>query len=303
MAISSIPYNVLSVKSNKALANGTINSSDEQTAADLEKQIQKNKEASVDYQIIKRMIAADPRDSTGNRDKSFEAKNAAVNKEDQLDSISISAEAEQTSRTSFSVENTGVGQAVNSVINRREQASLSVSMSSETGAENVQKKDPLALDLNGNGLQTTGVEKGVLFDVDGDGSKEQTSIITGGDAFLAYDKNGNGVIDNGKELFGDSNGYQHGFAELASYDDNQDGKIDASDSIFNQLKLLTYNQNGEQELVALNKTNIASINVNYSDHNQSINQYDTIAQLGQFEYKNGQKGIAGDLLLGYKNLV
>ena len=149
-------------------------------------------------------------------------------------------------------------------------------------------------------MQTTGVNDGVFFDIDGDGHKEKTSVVTGGDAFLAYDKDGNGVIDSGKELFGDSNGDEHGFAELSRYDENQDGKIDASDSIFDKLQLLSYNKKGEQHLSYLKNADIASFNLSYTNQNQAINQYDTIAQVGQFEYQNGQKGIAGDLLLGYK---
>ncbi len=155
------------------------------------------------------------------------------------------------------------------------------------------------LDLNGDGLRTTGVENGVLFDINGDGIKEKSSFVSGGDAFLTYDKNGNGMIDGAKELFGDSNGYQHGFAELASYDENKDDKIDSSDAIYDQLQLFSMDNNQQQQLSSLNESGIASISTGYSDHNQAINQYDTIAQIGEFEYKNGQKGIAGDLLLGH----
>ena len=151
-----------------------------------------------------------------------------------------------------------------------------------------------------NGFQTTGVYQSVLFDIDGDGVKEQTSFVSGGDAFLAYDKNGNGVIDNGKELFGDSNGYEHGFSELSSYDDNHDGKIDISDRIYSDLQLFSLDDKGQQQLNSLGSSHIKSINLSYTDHKEVLNQYDSIAQIAQFEYDNGKKGSAADLLLGYK---
>jgi len=210
--------------------------------------------------------------------------------------LSISDQAENLSREAFQNDETSANSKQS--IGSNEQARLSVSRSA--GEEEIQKSDPLALDLNGDGLHTTGVENGVLFDIDGDGKKEQTSFVTGGDAFLAYDRNGNGVIDGATELFGDSNGYQHGFAELAAYDDNQDGKIDQSDAIYDQLQLFSLDKNSQQQLSGLSESNIASINIAYTDHHQAINQYDSIAQIGQFEYKNGQQGVAGDLLLGHK---
>ena len=59
--------------------------------------------------------------------------------------------------------------------------------------------------------------------------------MTGGDAFLAIDRNGNGSIDDGTELFGDQNGAAHGFAELAKFDSNHDGVINAQDDDFDKL--------------------------------------------------------------------
>ena len=55
------------------------------------------------------------------------------------------------------------------------------------------------------------------------------------------------MIDSGKELFGDNNGFAHGFTELTSYDDNKDGKIDAADAIYDKLKLLSVDKDGNQQ--------------------------------------------------------
>jgi len=295
MAITSISQDALSLGSLSLDKNNLLSAetkkSEAKEATDIEEQVKKNIEASIDYQIIKKTLFKKQADSEDNR-------NIIRNNDDniQADSLSISDQAENLSREAFQNDETSANSKQS--IGSNEQARLSVSRSA--GEEEIQKSDPLALDLNGDGLHTTGVENGVLFDIDGDGKKEQTSFVTGGDAFLAYDRNGNGVIDGAKELFGDSNGYQHGFAELAAYDDNQDGKIDQSDAIYDQLQLFSLDKNSQQQLSGLSESNIASINIAYTDHHQAINQYDSIAQIGQFEYKNGQQGVAGDLLLGHK---
>lgn len=99
-------------------------------------------------------------------------------------------------------------------------------------------KDPLVLDLTGEGPATTGREGGKVFDLQGQGEEAPTSFVTGGSAFLALDRNGNGRIDSGLELFGDQHGAADGFAELARFDANSDGRIDAKDPVYSQLELL-----------------------------------------------------------------
>ena len=106
------------------------------------------------------------------------------------------------------------------------------------------QQDPLILDLDGNGIDITSLQDGRQFDIDGDGNIDQTAWIRGNDALLALDRNKDGKIKNGTELFGDQNGAADGFGELAKFDDNQDGKIDANDTVFSALILLR--ANGEQ---------------------------------------------------------
>jgi len=296
MAIS---YNVLSVQSNKALVQDHKSDPDKQAKTDLDEQVKHNKEASIDYQIIKKTLFR-KKDEYVENDPRNRRKNLESNQANKSDSLSISSEAEGLSKESMNVSNSNVLEAsVNTSIRRSDEMNLTIT-SSGAEVDEVKQKDPLALDLNGNGFETTGIHKGVLFDIDGDGVKERTSFISGGDAFLAYDQNGNGVIDDGKELFGDSNGYEHGFSELSTYDDDNDGKIDSSDAIYSKLKLLSLDEDGQQQLNSLSQMHIKSINLNYSNRNEVINQYDSIAQVGQFEYDDGKKGNAGDLLLGYK---
>lgn len=98
--------------------------------------------------------------------------------------------------------------------------------------------DPVVLDLSGNGINLTPPETGKTFDLNGDGQLERTAWVQGDDALLAMDRNKDGVINSGQELFGEANGGANGFEELARLDENHDGAIDAQDSGFSSLLLL-----------------------------------------------------------------
>lgn len=100
------------------------------------------------------------------------------------------------------------------------------------------REDPLLVDLDGDGPETTGAEGARPFDLKGDGTAASTSFVTGGDAFLALDRDGDGRITSGLELFGDQHGARDGFAELATFDTNGDRRIDATDPIYSRLMLV-----------------------------------------------------------------
>ncbi len=122
------------------------------------------------------------------------------------------------------------------------------------GAENfIRRRDPLTFDLDGDGIETVGIDPNnpILFDHDGDGLKTATGWVKADDAFLVLDRNGNGTIDNGTELFGDSTplllggNAADGFAALQDQDTNGDGQVNANDANFSQLRLWQdLNQNG-----------------------------------------------------------
>jgi hypothetical protein len=159
------------------------------------------------------------------------------------------------------------------------------------------KTDPLALDLAGNGFSTRGLDDSISFDLDGDGQLERISAPSGDDALLALDRNANGRIDNGRELFGDQHGASNGFAELSNFDDNHDGRIDLQDSVFAHLSLLRFDQHGQQQRQSLSAAGISAIDLHAQNVQQALGAYDEIAQLGQFEFDDGRRGQAADLLL------
>ena len=103
--------------------------------------------------------------------------------------------------------------------------------------------DPILLDLNGDGIKTVSVENGINLDHQSDGFAERSAWVSDEDGILFIDKNNNGVIDNGSELFGenyvksDGSNATTGFDALADLDSNNDGVIDSSDTQFSNLKV------------------------------------------------------------------
>lgn len=117
------------------------------------------------------------------------------------------------------------------------------------------KIDPLVLNFNGTAaeLQQTHFE----FDLDADGQTEQVALLKPGNAYLALDKNNDGTVNDGSELFGPSTG--NGFNELANYDEDGNNFIDEADSIYNQLRLWTVDANGNEQLIGLGQKGVGAI--------------------------------------------
>jgi len=128
---------------------------------------------------------------------------------------------------------------------------------------------PLVIDLNGDGVQTLarGATAGT-FDILGNGTPISSGWISRGDGFLAVDSNGNGSIDSIHELFGGL-AKGSGFAQLAAYDSNQDGTVDARDARFAELRIWqdanSNHQTDAGELMTLAQAGVASLKVAYTE--------------------------------------
>ncbi|NLY16166.1 MAG: hypothetical protein GXZ05_07260 [Gammaproteobacteria bacterium] len=168
-------------------------------------------------------------------------------------------------------------------------------------------RDPIILDLDGNGLQTVGLASNIYFDHNGDGILSKTGWVGEGDALLIWDRNSNGLIDNGAELFGDFTPMPdgslapNGFAALAALDANGDGILDASDPAFAELKLwVDSDQNavtGEGELISLTDAGIASLNLGSTLKNQKQSNGNTLAREGSFTRTGGTESAMGEFHL------
>ncbi|MAZ66820.1 MAG: hypothetical protein CMF25_06890 [Kangiellaceae bacterium] len=263
-----------------------------QAQMNLNRSLRENLERDPDYQIVRRMMLHE------------EVSKTELNTTQTVHkaSPSIAIQPEQISRDQIDREQQARAEQVLQQATARFEASLQTSRRMELRVEarndEIKQSDPLVLDLGGNGFQTTGLEQGTRFDINGDGRKEQVSVPTGDDYLLAIDRNNNGRIDDGTELFGDQNGSANGFEELAKYDDNKDGRIDSQDRIFEQLRLVQL-QNQQQQ--SLSEAGIKSLNLGYTNQSQAVGQYDTMAQLGEFERLSGETGSMADLLLANRS--
>lgn len=246
-------------------------------AGELERTLDEGVRASLDYQILRRTLMPDA-------ELPAEAEAAAA--QETAPAPADSAEQAQALATRQVAR-------FDQVLEQRE---LNLSLNSNPAP---QQSDPLVLDLAGNGFSTRGLSDALRFDLNADGRQDRISAPRGDDALLALDRNGNGRIDDGRELFGDQHGAVNGFAELARFDDNKDGRIDAEDMIFNQLSLLHFDASGRQQRTSLAQAGVGAIRLQAKDVNLALGAYDRIAQLGSFEFSDGRQGAAADLLLAH----
>jgi hypothetical protein len=139
---------------------------------------------------------------------------------------------------------------------------------------------PLLIDVNGDGYSLTSAANGVVFDLRANGMPKKFSWTApdSDDAWLALDRNGNGLIDDGSELFGNSTPHSgggrdtNGFKALAFYDlsengGNGDGVIDSHDAVFPRLLVwVDKNHNGVSdagELYSLTQSAITGVLLDY----------------------------------------
>ena len=169
--------------------------------------------------------------------------------------------------------------------------------------------DPLTLDLDGDGIEAiaSNGHKGALFDHDKDGIRTATGWVGKDDGFLVYDRNGDGTVNDGSELFGDNtplkNGERatNGYQALADLDDNGDGKVDAADSAFAKLRVWRdLNQDGisqEGELLTLEEAKVKALNLAHKNGNRDLGNGNTLAEEGTYTDSDGNEKQMGDLNL------
>lgn len=117
------------------------------------------------------------------------------------------------------------------------------------------KIDPLVLNFSGNAAQLT--DQRFAFDLNADGQPENINFVAPGSGFLVFDRNQDGKINNGSELFGPATG--DGFAELAKLDGDKNGWIDENDAAFNKLEVWSRDSSGNDQRQSLAAAGVGAI--------------------------------------------
>lgn len=157
----------------------------------------------------------------------------------------------------------------------------------------VQLMDPLVINLNGGTAEVS--DQKFLFDIDCDGKMDNISLLARGCGFLALDRNGDGKINDGSELFGAKSG--NGFADLAVFDMDGNGWIDENDEIFNHLRIWTKDESGNDKLVALGVAGVGAIYLGHVGTKFSLNSKEdnstnaVVRNSGLFLRENGEAGV------------
>ncbi len=151
--------------------------------------------------------------------------------------------------------------------------------------------DPLVINLDTDIASLS--DQTFYFDIDGDGELDEVSQLGAGSGYLALDKNGDGKINDGNELFGTASG--NGFADLAKYDEDGNGWIDENDAIWEKLKIWCKDENGNDVLYRLADKGVGAIclqnvSTDFTLKGSSGQTQGAIRNSGVFLYENGCAG-------------
>ncbi|MFT7860698.1 MAG: hypothetical protein ABXS93_07160 [Sulfurimonas sp.] len=150
--------------------------------------------------------------------------------------------------------------------------------------------DPLVIQFQDGEIALTDVKTNL--DLNLDGKKEEFSFTRSGSGFLMLDKNGDGIVNDGSELFGPNSG--DGFDDLRIYDRDNNNWIDENDAVFEQLKIWTKDQNGDERYYSLKEAGVGALYL------QSVTtpfemKDGNLAQSSVFLRENGSSGIISEV--------
>ena len=164
-------------------------------------------------------------------------------------------EFESTSFQAQGVVKTADGQEISFSAELNMSRSFVETSSVDVRAGQAALKDPLVLNFSGTAADLGSAT--FRFDLDADGEEDQVSTLGEGSVFLALDRNGDGTVNDGTELFGAKTG--DGFAELSAYDEDKNLWIDENDSVFDKLRVWDVNDSGQSTLIALGQAGVGAI--------------------------------------------
>lgn len=202
------------------------------------------------------------------------------------------AETEQTSFSTTGKVVTADGREISFNVDLSMSRSFEQYYETSQTTEIVQMMDPLVINLDTDIASLS--DQKFEFDIDNDGILDSISMLQKGSGYLALDKNGDGIINDGSELFGTSSG--DGFYDLSMYDEDGNGWIDENDEIFSKLLIWSKDENGNDELYHLKDKGVGAICLQKVATDFSLNSLKTnqtngqIRSTGVFLYENGTAG-------------
>lgn len=166
-------------------------------------------------------------------------------------------ESERTSFAAQGVVRTADGREirVNVALTMERSFHSETELNLRLGAAEPKTKDPLVINFGGTAAQLSDLK--FNFDLDADGSTENIAFVGSGSGFLALDRNGDGRINDGSELFGALTG--NGFAELAAFDGDRNGWIDENDAVYAKLQVWTRDASGADNYRSLAAADVGAI--------------------------------------------
>lgn len=175
----------------------------------------------------------------------------------EYDYHSSYTETESTSFSASGTVNTADGKTISFSISLSMQRSYHEEQNISVRAGDAQMKDPLVLNFAGNAAELSNTT--FKFDLQNDGKLVDMPSLSGSSGFLAFDRNQDGKINNGSELFGPQTG--NGFQEFSALDDDQNGWIDENDAAWSDLRIWNKTVDGTDRLQSLKEAGVGALSL------------------------------------------
>ena len=209
----------------------------------------------------------------------------------EYDYHAVRQESEQTRVSAEGTVRTADGREISFTLDLSMSRSYREEISVSARAGDAVRHDPLVLNFNGTAAQLS--DQHFAFDLNGDGAPEHMALLAAGSGYLAIDRNDNGRIDSGRELFGPAT--NSGFGELSALDSDHNGWIDENDPAFKALRIWTPQAKGDGSLETLAQRKVGAIGVGnaaspFELRGSGNSNLGAIAASGVFLADNGKAG-------------
>jgi len=209
----------------------------------------------------------------------------------ELDTHESMTELETTQVSASGVVQTADGKQINFSLQLDMSRAYVEENSTSIRSGDAVRQDPLVINFAGNSVELADTQ--FSFDLNADGNQETIAFVTGGSGFLALDKNGDGHINDGTELFGTRSG--DGFADLAKFDQDGNHWIDENDAVYSQLRVWQKDASGQDTLSSLSSSGVGALYLGrvaspFSVNTATNQTLGRVRSTGLFLYESGQAG-------------